>query len=542
MKAIKILIYTSLIVFYSCSDYLDSESMTTKTTSNYYETIEDLDEALTGCYDALQLINSGTIALPVACDVMSDLCFGGIGVTDDYKYQVMDQFDISVLPSATNLVDEAWEYYYKGVYRCNVLIGSIEDTDWGDEAEEANEIEGEARFLRAYFYLDMVRAWENIPLLTEPSNENIPQADPDEVYELIAEDLLYAIEHCRSDKYSEMASTEFGHATRWAAQALLARAYLFYTGYYGKSDLVGMVTKSEVLAHLEELIAESGHGLVESYYNLWPAAAQYKSVIDGGTISETGYAGEVNEEVVFAIRFTYLSDYDGNTDGNHWIVLNGIRNQSIPEYGYGYGWGACTVLPEVYEDWDDDDDRKDASVLAIEEEDIAYNEIDGVKEYTGYFTKKYVPLCDEEGKHVTESLGATDFMIGQYQDYFTIRFADVLLMAAELGSENALEYVNRVHTRSCPDALASANKYVIFEERKLEFAFEGIRYWDMLRYESSLQYASDAVSFSGTVLTEGNEVAKEIDGQNLIKTKGLFQIPKDQITLSDGVLIQNDGW
>ncbi len=543
MKFYKLIIATFILTgFWACSDYLDVDLITSKTTENYYSTPDEAYEALVGCYDGLQYIYSSGADIPFALDIMSDLCFAGLGSSDADNFRMIDEFDAEVAPAYTSMFEDNWTYYYQAVYRCNMLINNLDQVEWGDEEDLAKTIEGEARFLRAYLYLDMVRLWENIPLLSVASSENIPQADPDSVYMLITNDLLSAIENCSSSTYDQIASTDYGHATKWAAQSLLARAYLFYTGYYGKSDLVGLVSQSEALAYLEDVIDNSGYSLVDNYYDLWPAAAQYQAVVNGDSMSNNTYVGEDNQEVVFSIKYTYLSDYDGNLDGNHWMIMNGIRGESVAEYGYGYGWGGCTVLPEVYSSWDDGDDRKAASIIAIEEEGIDYGSSNGVKEYTGYFTKKYTPLCDANGDHTTDAYGGVDFMIAQYQDYFVMRFADVLLMAAELGSDKALEYVNKVHSRATGETLTTYDTETLREERKLEFAFEGIRYWDLLRYDNSLQYAADAVSYSGTVLNGGAETTKVIDGANLIATKGLFQIPNNQITLSDGVLVQNEGW
>lgn len=541
-----LLLLTIPLISGACGDeFLDADILTSQTDGNYYSTPDEANDALTGCYDALQLIYDDGVALPLAADIMCDLCFAGTGTTDADNYVMIDEFDNTVAPSYLNLYESNWEYYYTGIFRCNKLINKIDDVDWTGSEELENEIEGEARFLRAYFYFDMVRLWERVPLLTEPSNENIPRSEADEIYEVIAYDLMFAAENCNDDTYAEIASTDYGHANVWAAKALLARVYLYYTGYYGKSDLLGLVTRSDVLAHLEDVIENSGYDLLDSYYDLWPAAATYKAVKDGNTINETTYAGETNKEVVFAIKYTYTSDYYGNCDGNHWLVMNGLRGETSAKYGYGTGWGACCVLTEVYENWNSSDDRRDASIIAIDEEGIDYSQsvISDVKEYTGYFTKKYIPTCDEDGNSIAvDTYGAENFMIGQFQDYFCIRFADVLLMAAELGSSNALEYTNKVHTRAGLKALTHVDKDVIFEERRLEFAFEGLRYWDLLRYDSTLEYAAEKVSFTGTVLNGNIETEKIIDGANLITTRGLCQIPNNQITLSDGVLTQNEGW
>jgi hypothetical protein len=544
MKNIKyILLFLAAIILSSCGkDFLDTEPITEKTDGNYYSNPQEANEALTGCYDALQLIYAGGVALPVAADVMSDLTFGGTGAGDGDGYPMIDEFDMSVSPADNNLYEDNWINYYKGIFRCNSLIINLDNVEWGNQVDQRTIIEAEARFLRAYFYFDMVRLWERVPLLTEPSSENIPQSGPEEIYYQIAEDLLFAAEYASDKQYGQIAANQYGHATKWAAEALLARTFLYYTGYYGKNDLVGLIGKEQALSYVEDIISNSGHALVSNYADLWPAAAQYEAVQNGKPIYEATYAGETNQEVVYAIKYTFTSNYDGNTDGNQWMVMNGLRKMNWIESGYGYGWGACTVLPEVYANWDPNDTRRASSIMAIEEEGIEYDQINDVKEYTGYFTKKYIPLCDTAGNSTAEEAGGVNFMIGQYQDYFVVRYADVLLMAAELGSPNALNYINQIRQRAGVEDVSSVNKDIIFEERRLEFAFEGLRYWDLLRYDNTLQYASTKVSYAGTVLTGGTEYPKNIEGSNLILTRGLCQIPYNQITLSGNLLEQNPGW
>ena len=109
----------------------------------------------------------------------------------------------------------------------------------------------------------MVRLWGNIPLFTEPVNENRPQVDPDEVYNVIFNDLLYAAENIPASAYPKSdAANNDGHITQYAAKALLARVYLFYTGYYGKEPSVEGVTKASILQGLEDVIA-SGSAIQE---------------------------------------------------------------------------------------------------------------------------------------------------------------------------------------------------------------------------------------------------------------------------------------
>lgn len=547
MKSIKLITFTALVCFLiSCEDdFLETKPLTNKVDENYYSTPEECEEALVGCYAGLQEIWSDGVAMPLAAVVKSNLTFGGGGYTDADDYKMLSEFDASVAPGYRNLFEKNWIFYYRAIYRCNVLIERIDQADWTDKTDMRNQILAEAKFLRAFLYFDLVRMFENIPLLTEPSKEIVPPAEPDEIYKVITNDLLFAVDNARKTTYQKIASSEHGHANKWAAKSLLGRVYLYYTGYYNKDGLVELVDKDNVLGYLENVISYSGYDLVESFYDLWPAAATYKNITDGNPVedfTESTYAGQTNKEVIFAIKHTYTSDYDGNTDGNHWLVMNGIRGEPVSEYRYGRGWGFTTVVPEIYDEWDPDDDRRDASIIAIEEESINYQHWDNVKEYTGYFTKKYIPLSDKEGNDISENWGAPNFMIGQFQDYFSIRFADVLLMAAELGSPNAVDYVNRVRNRADLDDITSVDIDIIYQERQSEFAFEDIWYWDLLRRDHTLQYAANEVTYEGTVHSGGVETTKTVDGQNLINTRGLFQIPYNQITLSDGVLEQNDGW
>jgi len=539
MKLYKIILATAtILIASSCSqDFLDTKPLTQKTDITYYTTPAEAQEALVGCYDGLQLDYADVFSMPVCAETLSDLCFGGTGANDADDFRMIDEFDKDVAPAYMNLYNVTWINCYKTIFRCNMLISRLKQVDWGKNPQQSNVIESEARFIRAFTYFDMVRMFERIPLLSEPSTENIPQSEPDETYSLIVEDLLFAINNMSAETYSQIAATDYGHVTKWSAEALLARVYLFYTGYYGKDDLLGKVTKADALSYLEDVIANSGHGLIDNFYDLWPAAAQYQAVEKGKTIDDNTYAGEDNKEVVFSIKYTYTNNYDGN----HWIIMNGLRLTTWAARGYDTGWGANTVSSEFYNSFDPNDDRKTASIIGIKEEGIKFS-TSQAKEYTGYYIKKYTPLCTASGTSLAVSLGAASNQTGQNQDFIVIRYSDVLLMAAELGSSNALSYVNMVRERAHVAPVSAVNKDVIFNERKLELAFEGLRYWDLLRYDHTLAYAAEKISYNGTVLSGDKEDNKVINGNKVLETRGLFQIPNTQITLSAGVLIQNPGW
>lgn len=529
MKTSKILMFavSGLLAFSSCSDFLTTELTDPKITDvNYYKTPSQAYTALVGCYNGLDKIWNSGVSFPVASEVLSDNCFGGTGSSDGYGYQMIDQFDKKISTSDQKIYGENWKAYYQAIYRCNTLLLKLDQVNWGDSTALKTQYEAEAKFLRAYLYFDMARLFEKVPLVTVPTTENVPQNEPAEIYAQIMSDLRFAADNLEAKAYNTVAT---GRVTKWAAESLLARAYLFYTGYYGVTE-IGGETKATALAAVEDVIAHSGHGLVSDFTTLWPAASTAKNV---------NYAGEDNKEVVFSIKYTVNADYDGNVTGNGWMVMTGLRNQSI--FPYGNGWGACSVDPKLYNTYTATDARRFASITAITEEGLAYSKAGDNREYTGYYLKKYSPECLADGTSKAVSMGAVNFMIGQYQDYFAIRYADVLLMAAELGSPNALSYFNQVHTRAGLTAVASITADDILKERRLEFAGEGIRYWDLLRQGLSKAAAAIVANTTTSYLQDGTSTPT-LSVSNITTTRGFQQIPNDQITLSGGVLKQNAGW
>ena len=518
-----------LLMAGACSkSFLEVEDVTSVTEQNYYKTPEDAFKALVGCYDGLQQVWKDGIALPVAAEVMADNTFGGTGNSDGFGYQMMDEFDKLRSPADQNLFNANWINYYHALYRCNMLLSKMEQIDWTNSESLQPIYESEARFLRAYLYFDMTRLWGSIPLITAPTNENVPQANPDDIYKQIAEDLEYAAQNLPATSYASQAPATYGRVTKWAAEALIGRVFLFYTGYYNKTDLAGVVTKAEATSYLEDLINNGGFGLVSNFADLWPAA------------SVNSYAGEDNQETVFAIKYTFTSDYDGNTDGNHWLVMYGLRDQfSTP---YGNGWGGGTVNPKLWNAYQADDTRRDATIISIVDEEIDFKMKGNQREYTGYYVKKYTPTCDADGNSIAVNKGGTNFMIGQFQDYVSIRYADVLLMAAELGATDAQEYFDDVRRRAFKNAFSSipATLENIQKERRLEFALEGHRFYDLLR--QGVANAASTIAEVSTVQNGGVSTTKTITAAKINETKGLVQIPYTQITLSNGVLKQNNGW
>jgi len=531
------------LTFFSCSEsVLDVQPMTSILDQNFYKTEADAEMALVGCYDGYQRTSSnGNQSFYVISEVLSDNCFGGTGNTDGRGYQALDRFDISQSSSDNNIFNGTWTDYYAGIFRCNTLlqklptIASWKSTKDSVVSATRNRIEGETRFLRAIEYFDLVRLFEKVPLLTAPTTDNVAQSEPIETYKLIVEDLKFAAANIPATAYPKAnAATNDGRVTSYAAKAMLARVYLFYTGYYAKDDLG--VTKPEVLAGLEDVIASNEFDTIADYKKLWPAAS-YVPVPATNTLDKSGYAGKGNKEVVFAQKFNNTSDYNGMVDGNRWLVMMGMRNTNWSPYGKG--WGACTVNPKLVTEFAAGDARKSASIIDIVGEGIEKTyDLKDQREYTGYMVKKYSPTCLPDG--TSDTGGSKDFQTSQDQDFVVIRYADVLLMAAELDSPNKVTYFNKVHQRAGLPAVASVTLSDIQTERRFEFAFEGIRYWDLLR--TGLDNAANTIAQTQNVLSGKVSDVVTISASNITKTRGFMQIPNTQITLSNGTLKQNQGW
>ena len=541
----------------SCTDsFLDVESKTESSTGNYYKTESDAYRALVGCYDGWQCTTSSEgVGFYLASEMMADECYGATGVADGRNYQVIDRFDQAQSSSDLNLYETDWKNYYAAVYRCNELISRADGINWTSEATKGTYL-GEAHAIRALCYFDMVRLWENIPLLDTPTTDNIAQAAPDEVYRLIISDLKYAAENIPANAYPKaQAASNDGHITKYAAEALLARVYLFYSGYYGKEP--ADLTKAEALAAVEDVIASEEFDLVKEFKNLWPAASvTWTANADGSYTKTDTYAGRGNVETVLAQKFNYTSDYNGNADGNRWQVMIAPRNLiTVP---YGQGWGACTVSPKLVNSYQSGDTRAAASIIDYTSEGIADRDnfsllYNAQREYTGYGIKKYAPLAiwqqaddgtwSEVNEVMGKEIGAGEYQISQYQDFVVVRYSDVLLMAAELGSPNAQAYLDAVRDRAFggdTGKRVTATKENILKERMYEFAFEGLRYWDLLR--QGVDVAAAEIAETRTLLSGGVEDVVTIQGSKITATRGLCQIPYNQINLSNGVLKQNAGW
>ena len=555
MKTRHIFLYSALAVagltVTSCS--MDTESKTSQNDETAYRNTEAIEMALVGCYDGWQrTISSEEIGMYMLAEFASDQAHGGLGFSDAKNNNVLDQFDISVAPSYNNLFNTDWINYYAAIFRCNKVIQAEETADWGGDLAARGRIIGQARALRAILYFDLARMFGDVPLVTVPTEENLPRTAASEVYKQIFEDLKYAAANIPANAFPlDNRKENDGRITKYAAEALLARAYLYYTGYYGQEN--EGCSKQEAIDALEDIINNGGYELEANYADLFmPACTKdasngsnyaWDTTFKGKYYNNGGWVSDISKEVILNLKFSATADYNGNADGNVFQVYLGPRNKCATSVNIASGWGACSVTQKFVDTYKDDP-RFCTCVWSCADAGFAAD-VNDTYEYTGYYTRKYAPMCFSDGtrQEVGFELGEQHMNITYYQDWTVMRYADVLLMHSELTGTNT--GLNMVHQRSCPGESLSYSIENIRKERAIEFAFEGIHFWDLMRYEKDGAYAGRAIAEAqngAKVMNGGVETTTSFNIDNFTAKKGLMQIPNTQITLSGGVLTQNAGW
>ncbi len=481
------LLIMMLLVLSSCGDdFVERDPVYAIDSESYFNSADDYNNALIAAYDLLQSTYLNVMLGEIASD---NTLAGGESPTDVIGIQQID--DMIQTPVNAQLKN-IWDWMYAGVNRANYIIEFKDKTDF----EGKNQILAEAYFLRAYYNFELVKWFGPIPIKENSRFEvgdelTIPRSPVSEVYALIESDLQYAVEN--------LAETppQVGRAGKNAARALLGKAYLYQDKF------------PEAAAVLDQVIDSGQYSLVDDY----------------GQIFES--EGENGTESVFEIQYT---DAEGAgfeclqcSEGNIAVGFNGIRNYNGPVFDSGFSFNIPTA--EAYNAYEVGDNRRDVAILDI----VAWAEDTGAtygegNEHTGYYNRKYIARKGDA------NIG--DQNLTNPNNYRAIRFAGVLLMAAEANSRGGIDedkartYLNRVRRRAFGDtdhdisASGSALTDFILAERRLELMGEGQRFFDLVRTGKA----------QGIILgfkADKNEV---------------FPIPFEEIQFSNGNWEQNKGY
>lgn len=550
-----------LLLIGGCDDFLDTQSLTKKNTSNFPTNETDAIQMVNGIYGVMNSNIKNITEDPfMLFDLASDDRLGG-GSQSNTPAQAADR----LMNSSISWLEPCWKYRYMGINRANSALATMDNVQSWSSDKMKGQLLCEAYFLRAFYYFNLAQVFGSVPLVLTTDPVNLPKSTPDEIYAQIASDLKAAIANGPSTKYPDFGE---GRVSRWAAEGLMARVWLFYTGFYKKSDLPlaegGSVTKDQVVAWLEDCIQNSGFGLVSDQRNLWPYSNQWTAP-DYPYASENGLKWETNEnkEIMFAVKMgnAGYSDSHDEMRFNRLPEYYGLRKTSEAAFPFNtQGYSNGPVCETLWTDWGADPDyagdvRRVGSICDRRVELPDYKG-DSAKEVENTFLlgKKYVGCGAYD--HTTGTLyvafsyfygGKNSKQEGQMQSLVWLRFADVLLMHSELTDGkviyNGKSGLNAVRARAgLGDKAYSLD--LLKKERRYELCCEAIRWNDLRRWGNVSEIVKNQVGNTITNEKATGTYAFTVDFMKRYEETqgGFFKIPDSQVTLSEGVLEQNPGW
>lgn len=560
---IKYLVASALCVmlFAACDDFLDTDNLTMKDTSNFPVNETDATQMVNGIYSVMNRNLADPEEDPFFIfDIASDDRLGG-GSQSNIGAQGVDR----LMNSYVDWMKPLWQQRYAGINRANSALETIDNVKEWSSPEKKNQLLCEIYFLRAWYYFNLAQVFNGVPIRLTTAAENLPKSTPDEVYAQIASDLKASIEIAPSTKYPAFGD---GRVSKWTAEGMMARVWLFYTGFYNKSELPlaegGSVSKQQVVTWLEDCIQNSGYGLVSDQRNLWPytnpyTGRDYKYDLDNGLNWET----DENKENMFAIKMSNKPGWSADSQLRHNRIVEfyGLRKTTADAFPFSVqGYSNGPVCEKLWTDWAADPDyagdyRREGSICdrAVE---IPNYKGDPAKEVenTNLLAKKYIgcEAIDPETGQRMLSYGyfygsENNRQTGLTQSLVWLRFADVLLMHSELTDGkviyNGKSGMNAVRERAklpeIPYSLTNLKK-----ERRYELCFEALRWNDLRRWGDVGEKVKNQVGNKITNQGIPGEYAFTNDFMKRYSETGggFFKIPEDQVTLSEGVLEQNPGW
>lgn len=568
----------------SCS--IDNvENIGEMSTSEYPQTDSHVQDVLAGVYQNLNTTHANPQCsfLYAAC-LASDDQLGGGGTND----KLMQAEDLLCNYNA-DMTNQFYSDRYAGIARANTLIKVLLEAS-GMSEDVKNKGLAEAYFLRAFYYYELASMYGNVPLILDPEQEDNSQGDVKVLWGQILQDLRNACDMLPAVRRTD------GRIDKYTAEAMLSRAWLFYTGFYcngtSTADLVKTdynpltsvdlndgttLTKQDVINYIDDCVNNSGYELVPDFRNLW--AYTNKLVVDeypytaGQGLKWVENENGVNPESMFAIKFNKLASWSTTIGYANGIALHfGVRGGQdyANTFPFGQGWGAGPVAPNLVNDWkaaEPNDMRLKATIAFVNDtqEMPAYTYggwADFVQE-TDYYSKKWSPICavnkgyvkGEDGQDPPayiacfetgmypgnwDTSGENNFQLSNIHDLVLIRFADVLLMQSELKEDPS--GINKVRARAGLPAINGYSLQALQNERRWELACEGIRWNDIRRWHIAsvvlAKQENQPIYYCGSASTNTAHNGGYTARYNA--TAGFQKMPETQIAL--GTVKQNDGW
>ena len=608
----------SAAIFTSCDDMLDTDPRVTDATSATFPgKIADVEALNTATYSIMNTMGGGDPDNQnpfLWWEVMSDNCFGSGGLQDNKVKSLHHLVQMN-----SNQYEQAFVLLYGGINRANNQIETIDNVDWTGNEAKRNQLLGEGYFMRGLYTLWLTQLYGDVPLITATliTEEMKAQVSAEEViYPQILSDFVSAQNLMSTEKSS-------GHANKYVAEAFMARAYMFWAGFYKKVadlstgsapaiDLVeqegctaASLSQADVVNALRDVVNSGAYELLEDYRSLWQYSNSYvwdetQKALETGEghaykfiadmkrencFDQPGM-GNGNKEELFQIQFMNASNWNLDQKGPYscarmycnylsvfWALrVNGHNGDRNFTYPFTQGWGQGTPSNNIWDDWTVaeneggyTDIRKLGSLIdgVTENKEIDYEFVKDCCEASGFGVKKYngvtldaltgdSPWWDFAGGENFKGTLDNPMQGDHFEDFYLMRYADVLLMLSEMTGD--AQYMNQVQKRAgVPETPYSLKE--LQNQRRWEFAFEGLRFNDMRRWSGKdggeSCYAAKALQAqAGKQMVVKGNVANKTTMKHMTcswtkryaDTNGFLAKPQSQITLMNGKLIQNPGW
>lgn len=611
------LVVSAATVFTSCNDMLDTDPRVTQMTSATFPGKPADVEALNAAtYSIMNTLGGGDQS--GICNnpfywwcMMSDECYGSGGLQDNVN-KSLHHFTTA----SANQYEQDFILLYGGISRANNQIETIDNVAWTDaQKAQRDQLLGEGYFMRGFYTMLLTQMYGDVPLITSTTitEEMKQQVSAEEfIYPQIISDFVSAKNLMKPER-----ANGSGHADKFAAEAFIARAWMFWAGFYKKAgelangsgpaiNLVeqegcsgGTLSQADVVAGLKDIVATGGYQLCEDYRSLW----QYSnSLLWDEAHDGTGHAyafiadmkrencfdqpgmGNGNTEEIFQIQFMNASSWSiGGTYNNprmysnylscFWGLRNGATNDNGKRdktYPFNQGWGQGTPSCNLWDDWTDaeraggyTDIRKLGSMIDLDNELESYTYEKDDNEESGYACKKYADVnldacAADNDSWWSQCPGYSSSSLDNkqqgdhFEDFYLMRYADVLLMLTELTGDAS--YMNQVQRRAgVPETAYSWTN--LKNERRWEFALEGLRFNDLRRW-SGIDGGENCEAAKALQAQRGKQIVclgQKANKRSLehmtcswskryADTNGFLPKPQTQINLMSGKLVQNAGW
>ena len=452
MKNIKFLILITgiLLVLAGCEKSFLETPPPTLTMEGFYTTEDNAQLAVNGCYDVMGW-DEHTIIQFFFGDIIGYDSYKGGDIGSDQDW--MDNMVNFNYTTDNYMLDNTWRNFYIGINRCNSAMENISlMTEEQITVEKKELFIAEIKFVRAYFYFQLVKIWGSVPLIDhvlKPNEYQQPLADESDIWTFIEDNLKEAAEVLPSK--SEGGPQWYGHATIGAAKSFLAKAYIFQQKWADAKIIT------------DEIIASAEYSLMANYEDVFKIENEH------------------NSEIVFSIEFQESGSGDFGNENEGTVVCIYLMPRAFP-FGNDSGWGFDCPTQEFVDEFELGDPRMEATVIHDGEifwagtPDSIKFDMDFATNKDHYGVQKYLlPKSQQPGE-----------MSDASKNWIVIRYADVLLWNAEAAINSSGDWQSPLQTVRDRVGLGPSPFIVdpinaVYHERRVELGQEGHRFWDIVR-------------------------------------------------------------